>query len=45
MTRGSDYADWSLQNTNQNKVTKELFYNVAHPNNNNNNIWYISNNN
>ena len=29
MTWGSDYADWSLQNTSQNKVTKELFYKVV----------------
>ena len=43
MTCGSNYANWSLQNTSQNKVTKELFYNVAHQNNNN--IWYITNDN
>ena len=43
MTWSSDYVDWSLQNTSQNKVTKELFYNVAHQNNNS--IWYITNDN
>ena len=43
MTWGSDYANWSLKNTSQNKVTKELFYKVAQQNNNN--IWYITNDN